>query len=107
MLDAIRKATRDLKSGVWDSFKFADVQFTNVVVHPRSREVYFRNPDITGVLHRRFTRTELERIRERCIASLIAKDSPIAFAEGMPRRPFAEYLLEQVNLVLAGRPREV
>jgi len=90
----------------WDSFQFAGVHFTEVEVYPATREVRLPRADITGILYKRFNRRELERIARTCVQSIISKDSPVAFVEGV-RRPFAGFLLEQVNRVLAGGPREV
>jgi hypothetical protein len=88
----------------WDSFEFAGVCFTEVEADPRTREVRLPRPDITAILAKRFARRELEGIAAFCERSMIAKDSPMAIVAGV-KQPFAAFLREQVQRVLAGGAR--
>lgn len=88
------------------SFQYAGVCFTGATMDEVAKEIRLPRPDITDILYNRFNRRELDAIARTCERSIIAKDSPVAFVEGV-RRPFASFLLEQVSRVLAGGPREV
>jgi hypothetical protein len=84
---------------------FAGICFSEVQVDPQAKEVRLPTAEFADLLSRRFRRRELDRLAAECRHSMIRKDGPMAVVDGI-RRPFAHVLLEQVNLVLAGGPRE-
>ena len=87
-------------------FVFAGVCFSEATVNAQGTEVQIPKVEFADRLGN-LTGRELEGLADECIKKIIAKDNrPIAVVGGV-RRPFAHVLLEQVNLALAGGPREV